>query len=190
MKALGGRVTFRNNYKTSSLKPYSNAIFDVGGFNNMENTKNFLALLQQQPLLKSILKYQDFSKIDFTDLDFTKEIDSIYTFRDIHIGEHLFKSVYVSISSRMITIKMLSNETIFFDDPLTYFGQEGFFVETEPILVDTVQHSDFRRKLRAFELFDREARVSIFKSTAYGCVIELVFMDQSKINSLFNSLES
>jgi hypothetical protein len=142
----------------------------------MRNNGHFLELLSEQPLIKSVILNLDFAKIDFTGLDFRKVGVDTYTFKDINVADYSFRSVRISISSRISVIELLTNDTAFFDDPIFYFNQEGFAHETEPIIEGDKSHIDYRRKMRAFEICGKEARLSIYKSSAYGCVINLVFL--------------
>ncbi len=156
---------------------------------HMKENGHFLTLLQEQPLIKSVIEHLDFSKVDFSDIVFNQEDENTYNFKDINVGKHQFKNVKVSIRPELSSIKMLTDETIFFDEPILYFNQEGFAHETEPLLINCLEVANVRRKLRSFSMLGRTVNLSIYKSSAYGCIIKLVFPDKERIDNLYNGLE-
>lgn len=156
----------------------------------MEENGYFLTLLQEQPFIKSVIENLDFSKIDLKNLEFNREDEDTYNFKNISVGEHQFINVKVSIRRELTSIKMVTEENAFFDEPLLYFNQEGFAHEIEPLLVNNVPISNMKRKLRTFYMAGRAVDLLIYKSDAYGCIIKLIIPDAEKINRLMNSLES
>ncbi|OOG18180.1 hypothetical protein BWD42_13005 [Sphingobacterium sp. CZ-UAM] len=155
----------------------------------MENNEHFLTLLEGHPLFRSIIKNQDFSGVNLKDQVYTEELGNIYNFKSMQVGKHIFKNVQVSISPQITMVTIVTDETIFFDEPVRYFNQEGYIQEAEPYLVDSVPVIELRRKLRTFQMLGRTTRLSVYKCIVYGCMIKFSFPNESKIKEIMDNFD-
>jgi hypothetical protein len=143
----------------------------------MSDKSQFLKALESYDLINSVLTYNSFDKVNLNQLDYTKQWDNQYTFNNLQIGENHFKSVEIGITLGDIWISLLSTDTIYFDNALYFFGTEGISHEKEPYIIDNKEVKEYRRKLGYLTLFNRNARISILKSDAYGCIIKISFIN-------------
>jgi hypothetical protein len=133
----------------------------------------FSRLIESNELIKSVIINNGFLKIDFSQLDYTKEWDNQYIFKNIHLNEYTFKAIEVQVTPENIWLSLLSDNTVFFENPMLFFDNEGIKHEKEPYIIDGKEIKEFRRKLGSIILFNRSARVSVLKSDLYGCIIKL-----------------
>jgi len=155
----------------------------------MKNNRHFLTLLENHHFFRSIIENEDFSKIDLHGMIYTNELGFIYNFKNIEVGEHIFKNVEVYTSPHITIVTMLTDEIAFFDEPVLYFDQEGYVFETEPYMIDSVPVPEIRRKLSTFQMLGRTTRLSIYKSTVYSCMVKFSFPNASKIKEMMDNLD-
>ncbi|GGH24086.1 hypothetical protein [Mucilaginibacter phyllosphaerae] len=141
----------------------------------MHDLPLFLRFVESNEIIKKIITNRDFSNINFKNLDFIKEWDNQYVFKNFLVGEVKFTSIRIIITPDNIAVSMLSTDIKYFDEPLTYFDREGIFYEKEPYLINGHELREFRRKIGSFTLFNMTAKLSLLKSALYGCIIKIGF---------------
>lgn len=156
--------------------------------NYMKNNGHFLSLFEEHHFFRSIIENEDFSKVDLNDMVYTNVLGFIYNFKNIEVGDHTFKNVEVSSSPQITLVTMLTDEITFFDEPVFYFDQEGAVFEIEPYMVNSVPVPELRRQMRTFQMLGRTTRLSIYKSTVYGCKLKFSFPNESKIKEMMDNL--
>lgn len=139
----------------------------------MEKSKLLLRHIENNDLLKAIIVNKAFSEINLSHVDFIKEWDEQYLFKNLSIGESLFSAVRVMITFDNIFISLLTDNLSFFDDPLTHFGVEGLIYEKDPYEINANHIKEFRRKIGTIMLFNKSGNLSVLKSEIYGCIIKI-----------------
>jgi len=138
---------------------------------------SFLNQLNNNRLLSGVIVNRNFSNIGFSSFDYTRHWDDHYSFKDIQIGDFIFKNLEIRISPNGIFITFLSDDTAFYDTPILFFETEGITVEQEPFIDKETEVKEFRRKLGAFTICGKLARISVLKSETYGSMIKVSFIN-------------
>lgn len=142
----------------------------------MQGLPLFNQLVYNNKIIANVVKDLSFSKVDFSGYDYKKDWEDNYTIRNFHLGDFIFRSVTIKLISQDVFINLYSDDQSFYDEPVKYFEDDGVAFEIDPISDGDKQIKDYRRKLHSFRLFDRTARLSLYKSNAYGCRINLTFI--------------
>lgn len=130
----------------------------------------------QADIIKSILLTGDFSKVDFSKLEYTKQFDNCYIFKNIPFdGQSIFKSMDVYVTPYGLSVDLISDKPDYFDNPVYYFGTEGILYPESSYTLEDKEYTVYKRQLGKFTLFDKQVKISVLKSEMYGCKIMLGF---------------
>ncbi|MET7000659.1 hypothetical protein [Chitinophaga defluvii] len=142
----------------------------------MQDLPLFNQLVYDNKIIATVVKDLNFSRVDFSGYEYKKDWEDNYTIKNFNLGNFIFRSVTINLIAQDVFVNLYSDDQNFFDNPLKYFEDDGVAFELDPITNGDKKIKDYRRKLHSFRLFDRTARLSIYKSDAYGCRINLTFI--------------
>lgn len=130
----------------------------------------------RHPILKFVIQNDTLAGLDLSRYQYNKEWEDFYTFKNLVIQNLVFSIVEINVLPSGIFITLFSDESIFYDDPLTFFGTEGIAVQIPPELNKQNLLPSYRRKLGNFEMLGKTARISVTMIEGRGSKIKIALL--------------
>lgn len=139
----------------------------------------FLALLQKNVVLYSIIATGSFANIDLAQIDHRTHSDQAIDLLNFSLGkDEVFPSVNIMLVESGTTVTFHTPDAKYFDYPELYFGILSKEQTSETYTVNGMETQTRKKYLGKFVVFDTSlplASVYVRRSSLYGCVVVVSF---------------